>query len=140
MTLTFAAVDDGATHVAFSAALAVFPRRVVDAAQAVTCLRVADAGRGPGFGVPAAVARKADAVRIVEATPALVTVGPLVLWLTLVTHRLSSGVWEEDRNITARFSMGSQEDLLPLGGGRILWDKHFGALDCSMGCACVIDN
>ncbi len=77
---------------AFLAAFAVRPRSVVDAAQAVACVRVTDPRGYAGVSVPAAVTGKTDAVGIVEAITTLLTVGTLVLWLALDTERQATGV------------------------------------------------
>lgn len=79
-------------HVSLRAAFAVLSAGVVGATQTAARFGVAQFGQGEGVAVTAAVARHADAVRVEEAVPALVTVRALVLWLTLVTHRLPARV------------------------------------------------
>ena len=68
-------------------------RGVVDAAQAVARVGVAGAWRRARVRVPAAVARQADAVGVVEAIAALLAVGAAVLGLALVAHWSAALVW-----------------------------------------------
>lgn len=70
-------------------ALTVWPCAVIDAAQAVARVRMTDTRGQAGVSVPAAVTGQADAVSVVEAITTLLTVGTLVLWLTLDTVRLA---------------------------------------------------
>lgn len=89
LTCTSAVPGERVPREALCAALAVRARGVVDAAQAVACVRVTDPRGQAGVSVSAAVTGKADAVSVVEAITTLLTVGTLVLRLALGTEWLA---------------------------------------------------
>lgn len=81
------------------AVLAVTPGGVVAAVQTVSGVCVADAGCAAWLGIPIAVAWHTDTVGVVEAISALLTVGALVLRVTLVAHWLANCVYQSTRKI-----------------------------------------